>query len=103
MTHNGSTCGSDTQAALLAVQFGDGHSWSVNFTKSNETYQAEFITFTYNTNDTAVFPDARRQGSIISCPSPRLAFPKFEVLRVYLMTSVQNAARSTCVLEESAD
>ncbi|XP_048815435.1 lysosome-associated membrane glycoprotein 2 isoform X1 [Lagopus muta] len=64
VTHNGSTCGSDTQAALLAVQFGDGHSWSVNFTKSNETYQAEFITFTYNTNDTAVFPDARRQGPV---------------------------------------
>uniref|UniRef100_A0A8C9FSK4 Lysosome-associated membrane glycoprotein 2-like luminal domain-containing protein n=1 Tax=Pavo cristatus TaxID=9049 RepID=A0A8C9FSK4_PAVCR len=57
-------CGSDTQAALLAVQFGDGHSWSVNFTKNNETYQAEFITFTYNTNDTAVFPDARRQGPV---------------------------------------
>lgn len=68
MTHNGSICGSDTQAALLAVQFGDGHSWSINFTKNNETYRAEFITFTYNTNDTAVFPDARRQGSVISRP-----------------------------------
>ncbi|XP_015716213.1 lysosome-associated membrane glycoprotein 2 isoform X1 [Coturnix japonica] len=64
VTHNGSICGSDTQAALLAVQFGDGHSWSVNFTKNNETYRAEFITFTYNTNDTAVFPDARRQGPV---------------------------------------
>ncbi|NP_001384685.1 lysosome-associated membrane glycoprotein 2 precursor [Gallus gallus] len=64
VTHNGSICGSDTQAALLAVQFGDGHSWSINFTKNNETYRAEFITFTYNTNDTAVFPDARRQGPV---------------------------------------
>ncbi|POI35843.1 hypothetical protein CIB84_000404 [Bambusicola thoracicus] len=64
VTHNGSICGSDTQPAHVAVQFGDGHSWSINFSKNNETYQAELITFTYNTNDTAVFPDARRQGPV---------------------------------------
>uniref|UniRef100_A0A8B9PJC8 Lysosome-associated membrane glycoprotein 2 n=1 Tax=Apteryx owenii TaxID=8824 RepID=A0A8B9PJC8_APTOW len=64
VTHDGSICGNDTQAALLAVQFGEGHSWSVNFTKTNETYQADFITFAYNTNDTAVFPDAKRKGPI---------------------------------------
>ncbi|NXI63000.1 LAMP2 protein, partial [Anseranas semipalmata] len=64
VTHNGSVCGNDTQAALLAIQFGDGHSWSVNFTKTNETYQADFIIFTYNTNDTAVFPDAKRKGLV---------------------------------------
>ncbi|KFZ49103.1 Lysosome-associated membrane glycoprotein 2, partial [Podiceps cristatus] len=64
VTHNGSLCGNDTQAAVLAVQFGEGHSWSVNFTKTDETYQADFITFTYNTNDTAVFPDAKRKGPI---------------------------------------
>nr|XP_009670273.1 PREDICTED: lysosome-associated membrane glycoprotein 2 isoform X3 [Struthio camelus australis] len=64
VTHDGSICGNDTQAALLAVQFGEGHSWSVNFTKTNETYQADFITFTYNTNDTVVFPDAKRKGPI---------------------------------------
>ncbi|XP_040428328.1 lysosome-associated membrane glycoprotein 2 isoform X3 [Cygnus olor] len=64
VTHDGSVCGNDTQAALLAVQFGDGHSWSVNFTETNETYQADFITFTYNTNDAAVFPDAKRKGPV---------------------------------------
>ncbi|KAM4660141.1 lysosome-associated membrane glycoprotein 2 isoform 2-T2 [Amazona ochrocephala] len=64
VTHDGSVCGSDTQAALLAVQFGEGHSWSVNFTKTNETYQADFVTFTYNTNDTTVFPDAKRKGPV---------------------------------------
>lgn len=64
VTHDGSVCGNDTQAALLAVQFGGGHSWSVNFTETNETYQADFIVFTYNTNDAAVFPDAKRKGSI---------------------------------------
>ncbi|NXP49878.1 LAMP2 protein, partial [Heliornis fulica] len=64
VTHNGSVCGSDTEAAVLAVQFGEGHSWRVNFTKTNETYQGDFVTFTYNTNDTAVFPDAKRKGQI---------------------------------------
>ncbi|XP_071298499.1 lysosome-associated membrane glycoprotein 2 isoform X1 [Agelaius tricolor] len=63
-THNGSVCGNDTQAALLAVQFGEGHSWSINITKTNETYQGDFITLTYNTNDTAVFPDAKRKGPV---------------------------------------
>uniref|UniRef100_A0A8C3CGG9 Lysosome-associated membrane glycoprotein 2 n=1 Tax=Cairina moschata TaxID=8855 RepID=A0A8C3CGG9_CAIMO len=64
VTHDGSVCGNDTQAALLAVQFGGGHSWSVNFTETNETYQADFIMFTYNTNDAAVFPDAKRKGLV---------------------------------------
>ncbi|XP_066194546.1 lysosome-associated membrane glycoprotein 2 isoform X1 [Sylvia atricapilla] len=64
VTHNGSVCGNDTQAALVAVQFGEGHSWSINMTKNNETYQGDFITLTYNTNDTAVFPDAKRKGPV---------------------------------------
>ncbi|NWY18912.1 LAMP2 protein, partial [Aphelocoma coerulescens] len=64
VTHNGSICGNDTQAALVAVQFGEGHSWSINITKNNETYQGDFITLTYNTNDTAVFPDAKRKGPV---------------------------------------
>ncbi|XP_005045908.1 PREDICTED: lysosome-associated membrane glycoprotein 2 isoform X1 [Ficedula albicollis] len=73
VTHNGSICGNDTQAALVAVQFGDGHSWSINVTKNNETYQGEFITLTYNTNDTTVFPDAKRKGPVtvlMKDPSP---------------------------------
>ncbi|NXD64214.1 LAMP2 protein, partial [Eolophus roseicapillus] len=64
VTHDGSVCGNDTQAALLVVQFGEGHSWSVNFTKTNETYQGDFLTFTYNTSDTTVFPDAKRKGPV---------------------------------------
>ncbi|XP_009070214.1 PREDICTED: lysosome-associated membrane glycoprotein 2 [Acanthisitta chloris] len=64
VTHNGSVCGSDTQPALVALQFGEGHSWTVNTTKNNESYWADMITFTYNTNDTAVFPDAKRKGPV---------------------------------------
>ncbi|NXJ74043.1 LAMP2 protein, partial [Trogon melanurus] len=64
VTHNGSVCGNDMQAAFVAVQFGEGHSWGINFTKNNETYQGDLITFTYNTNDTAAFPDAKRKGPV---------------------------------------
>ncbi|XP_074864059.1 lysosome-associated membrane glycoprotein 2 isoform X1 [Carettochelys insculpta] len=63
VTHEGSTCGNKTHAPLLAIQFGANHSWSVNFTKTNETYQGNIITFTYNTSDT-VFKDAKTKGLI---------------------------------------
>ncbi|XP_032622957.1 lysosome-associated membrane glycoprotein 2 isoform X2 [Chelonoidis abingdonii] len=63
VTHDGSTCGNSTHAPLLAIQFGAGHSWSINFTKTNETYQGNIISFTYNTSD-AVFKDAKTKGPI---------------------------------------
>ncbi|XP_034636389.1 lysosome-associated membrane glycoprotein 2 isoform X1 [Trachemys scripta elegans] len=63
VTHDGSTCGNNTHAPLLAIQFGAGHSWSINFTKTNETYQGNIISFTYNTND-AAFKDAKTKGPI---------------------------------------
>ncbi|XP_050820480.1 lysosome-associated membrane glycoprotein 2 isoform X1 [Gopherus flavomarginatus] len=63
VTHDGSTCGNNTHAPLLAIQFGAGHSWSINFTKTNETYQGNIISFTYNTSD-AVFKDAKTKGPI---------------------------------------
>ncbi|XP_067404281.1 lysosome-associated membrane glycoprotein 2 isoform X2 [Emydura macquarii macquarii] len=63
VTHDGSICGNKTHAPLLAIQFGAGHSWSINFTKTNETYQGNVISFTYNTNDT-VFKDAKTKGLI---------------------------------------
>uniref|UniRef100_A0A8C8VEB1 Lysosomal associated membrane protein 2 n=1 Tax=Pelusios castaneus TaxID=367368 RepID=A0A8C8VEB1_9SAUR len=61
VTHEGSTCGNSSEAPLLAIQFGAGHSWSINFTKTNETYHGDVISFTYNTSD-AVFKDAKRKG-----------------------------------------
>ncbi|XP_077681767.1 lysosome-associated membrane glycoprotein 2 isoform X1 [Eretmochelys imbricata] len=63
ITHDRSTCGNKTHAPLLAVEFGAGHSWSINFTKTNETYQGNIISFTYNTSD-PVFKDAKTKGLI---------------------------------------
>ncbi|XP_006115463.1 lysosome-associated membrane glycoprotein 2 isoform X2 [Pelodiscus sinensis] len=63
VTHKGSTCGNKTHDPLLAIQFGAGHSWSLNFTKTNETYRGNIITFTYNTSDVA-FKDAKKKEVI---------------------------------------
>ncbi|KAI3351593.1 hypothetical protein L3Q82_020429 [Scortum barcoo] len=53
---DGSECGAT--ASILKINFGDGHSWSVNFTSNGKMYQADSITFTYNLSDTTVFNDS---------------------------------------------
>ncbi|XP_077163486.1 lysosome-associated membrane glycoprotein 2 isoform X3 [Paroedura picta] len=63
--YDGSSCGNETSGPLLAIEFGAGHFWSINFTKTNDTYQGN-ITFIYNTNDEELFPDAKRKGPIVT-------------------------------------
>ncbi|XP_070768882.1 lysosome-associated membrane glycoprotein 2 isoform X2 [Enoplosus armatus] len=53
---NGSEC--DATSSMLKLNFGEGHSWSVNFTINGEMYQADAITFSYNLNDTTLFPNS---------------------------------------------
>ncbi|XP_044283339.1 lysosome-associated membrane glycoprotein 2 isoform X3 [Varanus komodoensis] len=62
LSYDGSSCGNDTYGPVLAIKFGDGHSWAIHFMKTN-TYQGR-IFITYNTNDTELFPDAKRKGLI---------------------------------------
>ncbi|NP_001087881.1 lysosome-associated membrane glycoprotein 2 precursor [Xenopus laevis] len=66
VTTNGSSCGSDGKAPLLVINFGNSQSWSLNFTRNNSTYSGSALIFTYNTNDTILFPDALRKGLISS-------------------------------------
>ncbi|XP_056295431.1 lysosome-associated membrane glycoprotein 2 isoform X2 [Pseudoliparis swirei] len=56
VTTNGSTC--DNTSSTLKLNFGKGFSWSVNFTTNGKLYKADTITFTYNLNDTTVFPNS---------------------------------------------
>ncbi|KAM3612872.1 uncharacterized protein V6R79_016143 [Siganus canaliculatus] len=60
VTTSGSECG-DT-ASMLKLNFGAGHSWSMNFSASQDKYQAEFITFSYNLTDAATFPESALTG-----------------------------------------
>ncbi|XP_037117148.1 lysosome-associated membrane glycoprotein 2 isoform X2 [Syngnathus acus] len=54
VTSTGSKCSNTT--STLKLNFGAGHSWSVNFTVNGTTYQAASITFTYNLSDSTIFP-----------------------------------------------
>ncbi|XP_034453777.1 lysosome-associated membrane glycoprotein 2 isoform X2 [Hippoglossus hippoglossus] len=56
VTTNGSECGATS--STLKLNFGDGRSWSVNFTMDGNVYQADYITFSYNLSDTTVFPSS---------------------------------------------
>ncbi|XP_055421170.1 lysosome-associated membrane glycoprotein 2 isoform X1 [Bubalus kerabau] len=69
-TYNGSFCGDDQNGPKIAVQFGSGFSWIVNFTKeasSPSTYLVDTISFSYNTNDNKTFPDAKEKAVVKSC------------------------------------
>lgn len=48
--------------SLLKLNFGEGHSFSMNFTMSEDKYQADVITFSYNLSDSSVFPSALSNG-----------------------------------------
>ncbi|KAM8954385.1 lysosome-associated membrane glycoprotein 2 isoform 2-T2 [Pelodytes ibericus] len=62
VTTDGSQCADGTDSLLLVVGFGDKHSWSLNFTKTSTEYSGSVLTFTYNTNDSTLFPDALKKG-----------------------------------------
>ncbi|XP_049608998.1 lysosome-associated membrane glycoprotein 2 isoform X3 [Syngnathus scovelli] len=53
VTSNGSKCSNTT--STLKLNFGAGHSWSVNFTVNGNMYQADSITFSYNLSDSTIF------------------------------------------------
>ncbi|TNN63411.1 Lysosome-associated membrane glycoprotein 2 [Liparis tanakae] len=46
------------EVSVNELNFGEGFSWSVNFTINGTLYKADTITFTYNLNDTTVFPNS---------------------------------------------
>nr|DBA33152.1 TPA: hypothetical protein GDO54_000880 [Pyxicephalus adspersus] len=57
-----STCGQDKEAPLLVIAFGN-HSLSVNFTKSDGSYQVDELVFIYNLSDKVIFPGASENGT----------------------------------------
>ncbi|KAM7417363.1 hypothetical protein PAMA_017154 [Pampus argenteus] len=54
VTTDGSKC--DATSSVLKLNFGEGHSWSVNFTANGNMYEADSITFSYNLRDSTYFP-----------------------------------------------
>ncbi|XP_061033936.1 lysosome-associated membrane glycoprotein 2 isoform X2 [Eubalaena glacialis] len=71
--YSGSSCGDDQNGPKIAVQFGSGFSWIVNFTEEEtSSYSIDSISFSYDTNDSTTFPDAKEKG--VFTVSDRLAF-----------------------------
>uniref|UniRef100_A0A4W5N3P5 Lysosomal-associated membrane protein 2 n=1 Tax=Hucho hucho TaxID=62062 RepID=A0A4W5N3P5_9TELE len=70
VTTEGSTCNNTT--STLKLGFGDGHSWAVEFTKDNKTYQVDSIVFTYNLNDSSVFPNSTSNETKSVTAEPRI-------------------------------
>ncbi|XP_077333592.1 lysosome-associated membrane glycoprotein 2 isoform X3 [Lithobates pipiens] len=66
VTTEGSSCGQSGVAPLLNVHFGNGHLWSLNFTKNDKEYRGSVLSFTYNLSDSALFPDAKEKGLVIA-------------------------------------
>ncbi|KAM9740795.1 lysosome-associated membrane glycoprotein 2 isoform 1-T1 [Menidia menidia] len=64
----GSLC--DNASSTLMLQFGDGHSWSVNFTLKEKLYEADVITFTYNLNDSSVFSNPKSNETVTVTNKP---------------------------------
>ncbi|XP_070808109.1 lysosome-associated membrane glycoprotein 2 isoform X2 [Pituophis catenifer annectens] len=63
LSYIGTSCGNETSGPVLSIEFGDGNSWTIRFTKTKDTYQG-VITFVYNTGDSTFFPDAKRKERI---------------------------------------
>ncbi|KAG2463701.1 CUL4B protein, partial [Polypterus senegalus] len=83
----GSTCGDNTTEPLLKLGFGNGHSFTVNFTHNQTVYHVDVITFVYNTNDSSIFPNASAK-----VPTP---IPKPEVGNYVVKTG-----NVTCLLAD---
>ncbi|XP_029518228.2 lysosome-associated membrane glycoprotein 2-like isoform X2 [Oncorhynchus nerka] len=70
VTTKGSICNNTT--STLKLGFGDGHSWAVEFTKDNKTYQVDSIVFTYNLNDSSVFTNSTSNETKSVTAKPRI-------------------------------
>ncbi|XP_069895907.1 lysosome-associated membrane glycoprotein 2 isoform X3 [Dipodomys merriami] len=80
-TYNGSSCRDNQNRSKIAVQFGSGFSWIVNFTMEASNYLIDGISFTYNMSDTTTFPDAAKKGSVTVHHSVTMKIPLSDIFR----------------------
>ncbi|MEQ2273635.1 hypothetical protein XENORESO_006802, partial [Xenotaenia resolanae] len=67
-TSEGSKC--DNTNSTLKLSFAEGHSWSINFTIKDKSYQADVITFAYNLSDVVLFPGSSANGTVTVTAKP---------------------------------
>lgn len=57
-----STC--DAKHSMLILNFGEAHAFSMSFSKIEEVYEADVVTFTYNLGDPVHFPNSKSKGNV---------------------------------------
>lgn len=57
-----STC--DAKHSVLMLNFGEGHAFSMSFSKIEESYEADVVAFTYNLGDPVHFPNSKSKGNV---------------------------------------
>ncbi|XP_071313422.1 lysosome-associated membrane glycoprotein 2 isoform X2 [Trachinotus anak] len=70
VTKDGSKC--DTTSSTLKLNFGEGHSFSMNFTTNEKMYQADSITFSYNLSDSSHFPQSLSNETVSVTVKPQI-------------------------------
>ncbi|XP_040904870.1 lysosome-associated membrane glycoprotein 2 isoform X2 [Toxotes jaculatrix] len=70
VTTEGSQC--DTKSSTLKLNFGEGHSLSMNFTMNGKVYQADSITFSYNLSDSVRFPNSLLNETVSVTTKPQI-------------------------------
>ncbi|XP_006215958.1 lysosome-associated membrane glycoprotein 2 isoform X1 [Vicugna pacos] len=88
-TYNGSFCGDDHNGPKIAVQFGSGFSWTVNFTKELSAYSIDSIFFSYNTNDSTTFPDAKEKEVFTIYDRVTFPIPLNDIFRCNSLSTIE--------------
>ncbi|KAB1252811.1 Lysosome-associated membrane glycoprotein 2 [Camelus dromedarius] len=88
-TYNGSFCGDDHNGPKIAVQFGSGFSWTVNFTKELSAYSIDSIFFSYNTNDSTTFPDAKEKEVFTVYDRVMFTIPLNDIFRCNSLSTIE--------------
>ncbi|XP_039872346.1 lysosome-associated membrane glycoprotein 2 isoform X2 [Simochromis diagramma] len=63
-----STC--DAKHSMLMLNFGEGHAFSMSFSKIEEGYEADVVTFTYNLGDPVHFPNSKSKEPTVATGFP---------------------------------
>ncbi|XP_077920275.1 lysosome-associated membrane glycoprotein 2 isoform X3 [Halichoerus grypus] len=88
-TYNGSICGDVQNNPKIAVQFGSGFSWTVNFTKESSTYSIDGISFSYNISDNTTFPDAKDKGILTVRDAMGFRIPLNNIFRCNSLSTIE--------------
>jgi len=88
-TYNGSICGDVQNNPKIAVQFGSGFSWTVNFTKESSTYSIDSISFSYNISDNTTFPDAKDKGILTVRDAVGFRIPLNNIFRCNSLSTIE--------------